>query len=405
MRVLVLTHRLPYAPNRGDRIRAYHLVRQLATRMDVDLVSLTHDADEEAHAADLRGVVSRMATARVPRMRNLARGALALPTSRPLTHSLLDSPRMRTAIAEMVAEQPPDIVLAYCSGVARYALEAPLRSIPAIVDMVDVDSEKWRELAKTSAPLKRWIYRRERRTLARFEAAAARHARATLVVNERERASLLSLAPETNVRVIPNGIDLAAFHADTRPSDAAAVIFCGVMNYSPNERGARWLAESVWPIVRRHHPHARLLLVGADPTSAVRSLAENDPSIEVTGTVPDVRPFLWRSAVAAAPLQTARGIQNKVLEAIASGLPTVVTPVVFDGLPREAAAACAVAESPDAFAAAIVDLLRQSPAERRARASRADLGALGWREQIAPLFQILEDAISTPRLRPSTSSV
>ena len=393
MRILVLTHRLPYAPNRGDRIRAYHLVHQLATRAEVDLVSLTHSAEEETHAADLRHVVARLALAPVPRLRNLTRGLMALPTSRPLTHRLLDAPGMRRAIADMVADRPPDAVLAYCSGVARFALEAPLRRVPAVIDMVDVDSEKWGELADTAAVPRRWIYRRERRCLARFEAAAARHARATLVVNAREQASLARLAPDADIRVLQNGIDLTAFRPDGPPAGDPTVIFCGVMNYAPNEQAARWLAESVWPMVRRQRADARLLLVGSDPTPAVRSLARRDASIEVTGTVPEVRPFLWRSAVAAAPLQIARGIQNKVLEAIASGLPTVVTPVVFEGLPPEAAVASRVAASPEAFAAAIVDLLNRSPAERRALAARADLTSLGWRERIAPLFEILDRGI------------
>src|SRR5476649_458147 len=125
MRILLLTHRLPYAPNRGDRIRAYHLVHQLAARADVDLVSLTHDSEEAAHAPDLADVVDRITTVAVPRVGNLARGLLALPTSRQLTHALLDAPGMRPAIAEMIATRPPDVVLAYCSGVARFALEAP----------------------------------------------------------------------------------------------------------------------------------------------------------------------------------------------------------------------------------------------------------------------------------------
>lgn len=392
MRVLVLTHRLPYAPNRGDRIRAYHLVHHLAAHADVDLISLTHDPEEAAHAPDLSGVVDRITTVAVPRVRNLARGLLALPTSRPLTHLLLDAPGMRPAIAEMVDDRPPDVVLAYCSGVARFTLEAPLRSIPAIVDMVDVDSEKWRALAETASLARRWIYGREARYLSRFEAAAARHASATLVVNERERASLMRLAPDADVRVLPNGIDLGAFHPGRHPADNATVMFCGVMNYAPNAEAARWLAEDVWPLVRRQRPDARLLLVGADPTPAVRALGARDTSIDVTGTVPDVRPFLWRAAIAAAPLRTARGIQNKVLEAIAAGLPTVVTPVVAEGLPVQAAVACRVADSPDGFAAAILDLLKLSPSARLALAMRADLGALGWREQLAPLFEILEQA-------------
>src|SRR5256885_2057642 len=330
MRVLFLTHRLPYAPNRGDRIRAYHVLNELARSAEVDLVSLTHDDEEEAHAPELRDVATTVHTARVPRIRNMTRALTALPSSRPLTHVLLDAPDLRTIIAGVTARRRPDVVLAYCSGMARLLFDDALKAIPAVVDFVDVDSEKWRALACVTAPPRQWIYRRERRVLAAFEVAAARHARAAVVVNERERNALAQIAEDARVEVVPNGIDLDAFQPYGAPARARTVIFCGVMNYAPNEHAATWLAEAVWPHVTRRRHDARLLLVGADPTDRVRSLA-GDPSITVTGTVPDVRPFLWKSAVAVAPLMTARGIQNKVLEAVASGLPTVVTPAVAQG--------------------------------------------------------------------------
>jgi sugar transferase (PEP-CTERM/EpsH1 system associated) len=397
MRVLFLTHRLPYAPNRGDRIRAYHIARQLARRHEVDLLSLMHDEDEESRTADLRFIFSHVELARVPRLRNYVRAAAALHTSRPLTHLLLDAPGLRPQLTRLVAGRRPDVVLAYCSGMARLLFDASLEGIPAIVDFVDVDSEKWRDLAQVTPPPRRWIYRRERRVLARFEAAAAMHAHGSVVVNEREAASLRALAPRARVHVVQNGIDLSTFRCDAEPTAGATVIFCGVMNYAPNEQGAVWLAESVWPIVRHQRPDARLFLVGANPTPRLRSLAGADRSISVTGTVPDVRPFLRQSAVAAAPLLTARGIQNKVLEAIASGLPTVVTPAVSAGLPMEAAAACRVAGETEPFAAAILDLLNRAPAERRAIALRANLSALSWSERLAPLADLLDEA-AAPRI-------
>jgi sugar transferase (PEP-CTERM/EpsH1 system associated) len=401
MRVLFLTHRLPYAPNRGDRIRAYHIARQLARRGDVDLLSLTHDDEEEAHARDLRGMVARVRTARVRRIPSLVRGVLALPTSRPLTHALLDAPDLRATLAQMVAERRPDVVLAYCTGMARLMFEDSLRWIPAVVDFVDVDSEKWRALARVARPPRSWVYSREHYRLADFEAAAAHHAKATLVVNEREQASLSSLAPEARIHVVPNGIDLSTFQPASHPSADASVVFCGVMNYAPNEQAALWLANAVWPYVRRQRPDATLFLVGADPTPAVRALAARDRSITVTGTVPDVRPYLHRAAVAAAPLATARGIQNKVLEAIACGLPAVVTPAVFEGLPSESATACRVAKEADAFATQILDLLNRTPAERRAIAMHANLSALGWDKRLSRLVDILHDAAGFRAARPA----
>lgn len=399
MRVLVLTHRLPYAPNRGDRIRAWHELRTLrhAPGIDVDLVSLVHDREERTHVDDLKDLVDRIAVAPVPRLRNWLAGGCRLHTGAPLTHALLDSPAVLPALRTLVGERRPDVVLAYCSGMARFALEPPLAGLPLVVDLVDVDSLKWGALAgKAAAPLS-WIYRREAASLGAFEARAARAAFATVVVNDRERDALAAIAPNARIEVVPSGVDWDYWRPRDAPQESQDVVFCGVMNYAPNEEAALWLAREVWPAVVKRRPGGRLRLVGSHPTTRVRKLARVDPTVEVTGHVPDVRPYLWRAAVAAAPLHTARGIQNKVLEAVAAGLPTVVTPVVADGLPVEILPSCFVAEGVTAFAAAIVRGLDLSPPERRAEAGRADLGALGWDRRLAPLVDLLRAAASSGR--------
>jgi len=392
MRILFLTHRLPYAPNRGDRIRSYHMLRELAKRAEVELVSLVHDQEEESQARDLPDKVE-VTTARVPRFRNLVRGLAALGTDRPLTHVLLDAPAIKPALARSIARRPPDVVLAYGSGMARFALEAPLERLPLVLDMVDVDSEKWRLLGGAARGPRRWIYLREGRTLERFETTAVHRAQTTLVVNARERASLLARLPRADVRELPMGVDLEAFRAHAAPVDEPRVVFCGVLNYQPNEDGVRWFAREVWPLVRASRPDARLSLVGSNPTRAVRALGKRDASIEITGTVPDIREYLWRSAVAVAPIFVARGVQTKVLEATAAGLPSVVTSTVCEGLPSEVRPACAVADTQADFARVILELLARGGSERRRIAQRANVSSLGWSEQLAPLFPILEAAV------------
>jgi glycosyltransferase involved in cell wall biosynthesis len=161
------------------------------------------------------------------------------------------------------------------------------------------------------------------------------------------------------------------------------------MNYGPNEAGAWWLARNVWPRVLRERPDARLVLLGASPTRRLRDLPRTDASIEVTGSVPAVQPFLWSSAVSAAPMLIARGLQNKVLEATAAGLPSVVTNAVFHGLPPAAQPACAVADSPEAFAEHLLRLLAAAPRERRAIAAQADLESLTWPRRLAGLESML----------------
>ena len=392
MRVLVLAQRLPYAPNRGDRLRVYHSLREIATHAKVDVAAIVHDEEEAAQAGDLDGLAESVVTARVPRLWNVVRAGTSLLGRTPLTHVLLDSPALVPALNALVRRNRPDVILAFCSSMARFALARPLVDIPCVIDMIDADSAKWATLAEGSRMPQRRIYQREARLLGKFEVVAMQRAFTTLVVNEKERAALEALAPDTRVQVVENGVDLDAFRPPSQPVDSASVVFCGVMNYGPNEQGAVWLARDVWPLVRAARPGARLVLVGSSPSRQVRGLASETLGVRVTGAVPDVRPYLWDAAVAAAPLHVARGVQNKVLEAIAAGLPCVVTPAVAEGLPREVMPACGVSEDARQFASALCDFLAHAPAERRARASLADLRSLHWSARLRPLMPILEAA-------------
>jgi sugar transferase (PEP-CTERM/EpsH1 system associated) len=399
MRVLFLTHRLPYPPNRGDRIRAFQMIRVLAKRAQVDVLSLVHSDEEKRDAETLRQYADRVATAMVPRMRNRMQAALALPGQTPLTHVLLDSPEIHGELERLVTTARPDVVLAYCSGMARFALAPPLSQIPFVLDLVDVDSEKWAALGETASWAMRVVYKREARLLRRFEAEASSKAVVTTVINDRESTLLRSINPNARIQVVSNGVDLSALRPAGDPSPSADVVFCGVFNYEPNEIGAIWLAKDVWPLVRQRRGDATLTFVGMDPTRRVRALAA-DASVRVTGAVPDVKPYLWKAAVSAAPLQIARGMQNKVLEAVAAGLPCVVTPQVLEGIPESVRPACVAAGSAQAFADALLQLLAATPQERRERASLARLDDWSSQSHLVPMVALLESAAAS---RPTSS--
>lgn len=390
MRVLFLTHRLPYAPNRGDRVRAYHILQMLASRAEVDLVSFVHDREEAAQADVVRRVTPHVTTVAVPRVRNYLRAVRALPTALPLTHALLDAPDLDHTLRDIYARRPPDVVLAYCSGMARFALRPPLDTSPFVLDLVDVDSQKWSDLAERATLPMRWLYRREAKTLGAFEARAAIAARATLVVNDREAALARRIAPSADVVVVSNGVDARRLRPVNGPGTSPQLVFCGVMNYPPNEEGILWFVRNVWPLVRARRPDSRLAIVGSDPTANLKAACADDGAIEITGRVADVRERLWTSAIAVAPLRVARGIQNKVLEAVAAGLPTVVTTAVAAGLPGEVWPACPVADTPTQFADTVLDLLALTPDERRARAGRAILDPLDWPTTLEPLWSLLQ---------------
>jgi polysaccharide biosynthesis protein PslH len=404
MRILVLTQRLPYAPNRGDRLRVYHMLHYLRHHADVELVSLVHDDEEASHVDDVRAFVSRVTALRVSKLRSGINAAAALVTGTPLTHALLDAPGMTATLQSICDNHPPDVVFAYGSGMARFAMQPPLDRIPLVLDFVDVDSRKWRDLADAGMPPKSWIYRREAATLGAFEARAAEQAVTSLVVNEREADNARALTPAVNVKVLANGVELDRLRPPGSPIASPRVVFCGVMSYEPNAAGMTWFVEQVWPLVRASRPDATLAVVGPDPSPAFRALCETDSSITVAGRVPDVRDWLWGAAVGIAPLHVARGVQNKALEAIAAGLPIVITEAVAGGLPPAAAAASLVANTPPQFAAHITDLLAKSASERRAMAARSDLSGLTWARTLEPLFSILERAAAPVRFQTAAAS-
>jgi sugar transferase (PEP-CTERM/EpsH1 system associated) len=392
MRVLFLTHRVPYAPNRGDRIRAYHMLRYFkAQRIPVCLVALAHDDEEASAVARLSTLADEAHVVRVTWARNLVRAFLQLMTDRPMTHALLDSPQMRPVLERVRREWRPDVVLAFCSGMARFAMEPPLRSLPFVTDMVDVDSFKWESLATHVRGVRRWLYRREARVLRHFETRATRAARATLVVSPREREALRSLDAAFAPFVLPVGVDVEAFRNTGTPATRPDVVFTGVFSYEPNEHGALWLIDCVWPLVRARHPEARLSLVGMGPSRRLMARAAS-AGVEVTGAVEDVRPFLWRASVAVAPLATARGVQTKVLEALAAGLPVVVTSAVYEGLPEQVRPACRTADRPAEFAREIGDLLDGAASRAPVPAPEVALESLTWERSLAPLGGVLARA-------------
>jgi glycosyltransferase involved in cell wall biosynthesis len=275
---------------------------------------------------------------------------------------------------------------------ARFAMQEPLDQFPLVLDFVDVDSRKWRDLAATSRLPKSLIYRREAVTLGAFEAAAAARASTALVVNAREAELARELSPAANVQVLPNGVELDRLRPPCAPSANPRVVFCGVMNYAPNAEGMTWFVREVWPLVLTRRPDAKLAVVGPSPSAQFRSMCEEDASITVTGWVPDVRQWLWESAIGIAPLPVARGVQNKALEAIAAGLPFVITESVEGGVPLQAAYASLVANSPKRFAQHILDLLARSPGERRRMAQSADFSSLTWARTLESFWPVFERA-------------
>ena len=373
--ILFLAHRLPYPPNKGDKVRSYHLLRHLAERHQVHLGTFVDDPDDLQHLPTVQGwCASLHAETLRPRQAKLA-SVRGLATGEALTEVYYRSSRLAHWVAQTVATARIDATVVFSSSMAQYALAHP--EVPMLVDFVDVDSAKWADYAPQHRWPMSWLYAREGRLLLACERRVAAQARRSFFATDKEAALFRGLAPEAanSVEGMDNGVDSAFFSpAANRPSPFQAaetpLVFTGAMDYWPNIDAVSWFAADVLPRLRAAHPALRLHIVGRSPSPAVRALASE--AVVVTGTVPDVRPYLQHAAVVVAPLQLARGIQNKILEAMAMGRPVVAA--------ETCVSAMSVVPGQDVLSARdAADYLRQVLALLAEPARAASTGAAGRR--------------------------
>ena len=362
--LLYLVHRVPFPPNRGDRIRSYHMLRYLAQRYDVSLATL---ADEPV-TADMRCELDRLcvqvAIEPVGRAR-WVRAAGSLAMGRSATEGLFASPALRRTVRRWAAERQFDSALVFCSSMVQY-LDCPeLAAVTAVIDLVDVDSQKWLDYAGKANGLKRFLFQLEGRRLRALEQSFPARARAIALVSEAEAALYRSFCPNDCTVAVANGVELDYFRPHPegpRPwqplpaADRCDAVFVGALDYRANIDAVTWFAAEVWPLIRQRLPHLTLGLVGRQPDRAVLRLAAL-PGIRVFGSVPDVRPYVAAADFVIAPLRIARGIQNKVLEAMSMGKPVICSPAALEGLAAEPGRHLLVANQPTDWKSAVTALL------------------------------------------------
>ena len=395
--ILYLIHRLPFPPDKGDRIRAFHVLKFLATLGPVHLATL---ADEPVNSPDktiietqLGKFCPKLAIVPVPRTRAFRMlGSLAV--GKTASEGAFDSPELRQTLKTWTQENRYRACIASSSSMTPYLRIAELQGVPAIVDLVDVDSQKWQDYAATSRPPRSWLYRLEARRLRQLEGTLPTWARAVTLVSEAEEDLFRQFAQPGRVEVISNGVDLDYFQPRSEPESGC--VFTGALDYWPNIEGISWFCREVWPEIHRQQGHTRLSIVGRRPVSAVRRLG-TIPGVEVVGEVPDVRPYYSRAAVVVAPLRIARGIQNKLLEAMAMSKALVASPACLQGVHAQPDVHLLRADSAKDWQQTILRLIN-SPGLRR------QLGQAGrrfvedrhrWDHCLEPLGRLLDDVASS----------
>lgn len=400
--LLLLVHRIPFPPNKGDKVRSYHLLKYLAQHFRVHLGTFV-DAQEDwqyvdkvkelcydSHFAQLNPK-----SARIRSLRGLFGGtALTLPY-------YFDA-GLQSWVAQKLALESIKHAVVFSSAMGQY-LPREKNGMTRVADLVDVDSDKWAQYAKSKSWPKSWIYRREAERLLDFEQQIASDFDSVVLVNEKEAALFQSLAPESAQRITHanNGVDTEYFSPmqnfdDPYHGDRQVLAFTGAMDYWPNVDAVEWFAEAVFPTVRKKFPDARFFVVGSRPDPRVKKLAEL-PGVVVTGSVPDIRPYLAHAAVAVAPLRIARGTQNKVLEAMAMGKVVIASQEAAQGVSAAHGAELIVAKDAAEFIEQISFGLNGNNRESMGeRARECVMQKYSWDANLSRIGRMLDPTLQAP---------
>jgi sugar transferase (PEP-CTERM/EpsH1 system associated) len=395
--LLFLAHRIPFPPNKGDKIRSFHLLRHLSTRYAIHLGAFVDDPDDWQYKEALKPYCASIKLVPLnPRRAKLA-SLTGLLTNEALTLPYYHSAELTRWAAGLAASGAVTRGVAYSSVMAKFM---PTSLARRVIDMVDVDSDKWTQYATAQRWPMSWVYAREGRKLAEWEAQVAQDFDATLLVSHDEAALLQQHVPQARHKIgaFENGVDADYFspdreYADPYPAGRQGVVFTGAMDYWPNIDAVTWFAERIFPAVREAVPGAQFSIVGSRPSDAVLALARQ-PGVVVTGAVPDVRPYLAHAACAVAPLRIARGVQNKVLEAMAMARPVVVTQQAAEGIRAEAGRDFILAQGEAEFAQAVVNQLHLRSSCPQAR--ECILTHYDWARNLREIDALFEPAVAAP---------
>jgi len=415
-RVLMLTHRLPYPPDRGDRIRSYHLLRTLSEHFEVAVACTTDEPVWLQHHQLLSTMATRVAIQPITARWSQLKGLRALLIGRAITPAYYHRDSLAEQIRQWHQQAPFDAILTFCSGMLEYAraltTSRSLRNAARpngpyhVLDLVDVDSIKWQSYAAESPVPLRWIYGAEARRLRRIEAGRHDHFDAVTVTTPAEaQAYQKHVGQHANLTIVANGVDLEYFHPQP-DNDSKSIVFVGVLNYRPNVDGIVWFVEQVMPRLLESEPNAKVSIVGRHPTPRVLQLAGR-AGTQVVGSVPDVREYLRKASVVVAPLLMARGIQNKVLEAMASARAVVCSPSAAQGVDAEDEVHLLVADEPQQWVDQLARIMNDADLRNRiAAAARQRVEQrYDWKRAIQPMVDLIGGERRQVAVDPSPGSM
>lgn len=386
MNILYLSHCAPDLPDKGEKIRVHHFLKRLAQRHRVHLACLCRNLDETKRTQALDWGLASVYTEVLNPKLALARAAVRYAFGRSLTVEYFNSRTMARYLAAAPWRDELDATLVYSAAMAGYA-DVDVR---LVLDLCDLDSEKWFEYDRMRRlPL---LYGIEGKRLRRFERSACERARATILMTENEASLVRDTMPGARIEIIANGVDFDYWKPAEAVSGPPSIAFVGQLDYFPNSDGAEWFAREVFPGIRAGWPELEFIIAGRNPGRQVNDLASL-PGVKVIASPPDVRPILASATAVVAPLRLARGLQNKVLEALAMGKRVLTTPQVARTFGGALPLGVDVCEGPGQWLAAC----RAASAESQPAIREALRQVYDWDAAVDRLSSLMENA------RPATS--
>ncbi|MCP5024426.1 MAG: TIGR03087 family PEP-CTERM/XrtA system glycosyltransferase [bacterium] len=386
MNILFLAQRIPYPPNRGDKITSWRLIERMSRDHEVTVIAFAHD-DGDHKAAKVLNEEKGIRTITIDHNERAKKiGALPLLlTGKPLTLGVFGSKALQAEVDKLISNT--DFAYAFSSSMGAFLLP---HSLPWVMHIAELDSDKWRQYSRRASIPMSWVYGREANTLLRFEQKLAAAAITNVLCTPLEEDIFKDQIPGFHTTVLQNGVDLEFFQPAPEKAEPGRLVFTGVMDYLPNIDACVHFVQDILPLIRAKHPEVRFDIVGSKPTSEVQTLAST-PGVTVTGYVDDIRVWSHKASIAVAPLRIARGIQNKVLEALSMGLPVVGSTSATQGVQGKPGEHYWVTDDPAEHARMVIDLL-DNPATAQ------ELGRIGrkfvedhydWEVTLKPLDQIL----------------
>lgn len=391
--LLFLSHRIPYPPDKGDKIRSYHLLKALAGRYRIHLGTFIDSADDHAHGPALRALTCRMECRSLSPRSALIRSAGGLLRGEALSIPYYRDRHLADWVRSTLDEHAIDIVFVFSSAMGQYV--ETRGQPPTVIDFCDVDSDKWSQYAESKSWPMSSIYRREARRLQEFECRLSAAHELSLFVSDAESRLFASNCQDARSRMmtVRNGVDTGFFDpssaAPHRVSGGKYAVFTGAMDYWANVDAVTWFVSEVWPGVLDRQPRARFLIVGARPAPEVLRLARS-PGVEVLGKVADVRPYLAGAGVVVAPLRIARGVQNKVLEGLAMARPIVATRAALTGLDTTQVPGVRCSDDAVQFCAAVAEALDGRSSRDNPDGRQYVLDNFSWAAALEPLLARME---------------